>query len=117
MRRTVRNHHKSQEIKTYDIKYIMQDITNFRYIPSGTVDAKYLAKGTIYRNMAQKELSEWIRWSHSSAKKYMNGLTPASMEIDGIAGWYVRNFYNSESVMSDNFRKRTVDLVKEQVNN
>lgn len=123
-RRTIRNGHRSQEIKTDDIEFITQNIKESRYIPKGTSDAKYLAQGTIeankiqaYREPAQKELSDWIRWSNSSAKKYMNGLTPASMGINGIAGWYVRNFYDRNSVLSNDFRERTIEVVKKQVKN
>jgi hypothetical protein len=37
------------------------------------------------------------------------------MEIEGIAGFYVRNFYNRKSVLSNSFRGTTVDTVTNQV--
>jgi hypothetical protein len=37
------------------------------------------------------------------------------MEIKGIAGLFVRNFYDRESVLKESFRKQTVDIVAKQV--
>jgi hypothetical protein len=37
------------------------------------------------------------------------------MEIEGLAGWLVRNFYDKESVMTEDFRKKGLDKVKTQV--
>jgi len=37
------------------------------------------------------------------------------MEIQGFAGWFVRNFYNRESVLKKSFRDQTVDVVANQV--
>jgi hypothetical protein len=37
------------------------------------------------------------------------------MEIGGIAGFYVRNFYDRKSVLSKSFRETTLDTVAKQV--
>ncbi len=37
------------------------------------------------------------------------------MEIEGVAGWLVRNFYGRESVMTKDFREKGLDKVKAQV--
>ena len=37
------------------------------------------------------------------------------MDITGLAGWYVRNFYGSSDVLSKDFRKATVERAKKQV--
>lgn len=47
--------------------------------------------------------------------KHRDGLTTASMEIEGIAGWLVRNFYDKETVTTKDFREKGLDKVKEQV--
>ena len=39
----------------------------------------------------------------------------ASMEIEGIKAWYLRNFYNKADVMKNSFREKSIDAVKEQV--
>lgn len=37
------------------------------------------------------------------------------MEIEGIAGWVVRNFYDKNSVMKNNFRDKNIENVVDQV--
>ena len=131
-RRTVRNNYLGQEIKTEDLKYITKHDTrqcliqavspHGFYFPNYSPQGKYLQEGTIeanrmqaFRNPAQEELANWIRWSGKEAKQYRNGLTPESMEIKGIAGLFVRNFYNPQSVLKKDFRDQTVDIVAKQV--
>lgn len=131
-RRTVRNNFLDLEIKADDIKYITKHDTrscliptvspHSFYFPNNSPQGKYLREGTIeanrtqaFRDPAQEELANWIRWSNKEAKKYRNGLTAESMEITGIAGLYVRNFYNRQSVLKKGFREQTVDIVAKQV--
>jgi hypothetical protein len=63
-----------------------------------------------FRDDAQRELANCIRLSRSDALKYRYGLTTESMEITGIAGWYVRNFMGTEDVMEQTFRNKGIDL-------
>lgn len=131
-RRTVRSNFLGQEIKTEDLKYITKhearqclvqtESPHSFYFPNSSPQGKYLQEGTIeanrkqaFRDTAQEELANWIRWSNKEAKQFRNGLTPESMEIGGIAGFYVRNFYNRQSVLLKSFRERTVDGVAKQV--
>jgi hypothetical protein len=37
------------------------------------------------------------------------------MELDGFPGWLLRNFYDQENVMKNNFREQGIDKVKNQV--
>ena len=37
------------------------------------------------------------------------------MEIEGFPGWLLRNFYDQENVMKNNFREQGIDKVKTQV--
>ena len=131
-RRTVRDNYLDQEIKSDDIKFITKHDSPSCLIPTmfphsfffsnNSPQGKYLQEGTIeanrtqaFRDTAQEELANWIRWSSKEAKQYRNGLTPESMEIKGIAGLFVRNFYNRESVLKKSFREQTVDIVAKQV--
>ncbi len=132
-RRTVRSGYTDQEIKAEDLKYITKHdaksctVPNVPsphsfYFPNTSPQGKYLQEGTIeanrkqaFRDPAQEELANWIRWSNKEAKQHRNGLTPESMEIKGFAGWYVRNFYDRESVLKKSFREQTVDIVSKQV--
>jgi len=133
-RRTVRGDYLDEEIKADDIKYITKHepclsgiltppSPHSFYFPKNSQQGKYLREGTIeanrtqaFRNAAQEELANWIRWSNKEAKQYRNGLTPESMEIKGFAGLYVRTFYNRQSVLKKSFREQTVDMVSKQVN-
>jgi hypothetical protein len=131
-RRTVRSNFLDQEIKGDDLKYITKHDTrpclvqvpspHSFYFPNNSAQGKYLQEGTIEANRtqasrdpAQEELANWIRWSNKDAKQYRNGLTPESMEIKGIAGLFVRSFYDRQSVLKKSFRDQTVDVVAKQV--
>jgi hypothetical protein len=122
-RRTVRKNMLREQIKPADIAYITSnDREHILYFPKGTQEARYLENGTIeanrvqaWRNPAQEELANWIRWSDAEARKYRNGLTPESMEIGGFSGWYVRHFFTQKSTLEKGFRQKTVQMVAEQV--
>ena len=131
-RRTVRNNFSDREISADDLKYItLHDKRPYLvdvpmphgfYFPNRSAQGKHLQEGTIeanrkqaFRDPAQQELANRIRWSNKEAEEHRNGLTPDSMEITGIAGLYVRHFYNRKSVLSKSFRETTVDTVTRQV--
>jgi hypothetical protein len=131
-RRTVRSNFLDQEIRGDDLEYITKHDTrqclvqvkspHSFYFPNNSIQGKYLQQGTIeanrtqaFRDPAQEELANWIRWSNKEAKEYRNGLTPESMEIKGIAGFFVRSFYDRQSVLKKSFRDQTVDVVAKQV--
>lgn len=131
-RRTVRSGYTGQEIKPEDLKYVTKhdaksckvlDVPSPHtfYFPNNSPQGKYLQEGTIAANRAQafhdpaqEELANWIRWSNKEAKQFRDGLTSESMEIKGFAGWYVRNFYNRESILKKSFREQTVDIASKQ---
>ena len=131
-RRTVRSNYLDQEMKGDDIKFITKHDTrscliptvspHSFYFPNTSPQGKYLQEGTIeanrkqaFRDPAQEELANWIRWSNKEGKIHRNGLTPESMEIKGIGGLLVRNFYDQQSVLKKSFREQTVDIVAKQV--
>ena len=122
-RRTVRSNYLSDLLKTEDQKFLFQNEQDyFTFIPNGAKEFDYLNEETLnankiqtYRDAAEKELSEWIRFSTKDAEKYCDGLTTGSMEIEGISGWVVRNFYDKEDVMKNNFRDKNIETVLQQV--
>lgn len=122
-RRTVRKNYLQKEISTKDFNFVTDyNNINFHFIPAHSSHGKYLAEGTIeankvqaFRQDAQEELSKWIRWSSKDALRYRDGLTSESMEITGISGWFVRNFYDRESVLAVDFRNKTIEEVEDQV--
>lgn len=121
-RRTVRSDYTNDVIRGEDIQAVTDKSPAFAYFARDTNPARYLAEATIeanrkqsYRDPAQEELADWIRWSKKDQERLRNGLTPAGMEITGIAGWYVRSFYNRDSVLKKGFRETAVKQVIERV--
>ncbi len=131
-RRTVRNNYLNQEMKADDIKFITKHDArscliptaspHSFYFPNTSPQGKYLQEGTIeanrkqaFRDPAQEELANWIRWSNKEGRTHRNGLTPESMEIKGMGGLFVRSFYDRASVLKKSFREQTVDIVAKQV--
>jgi hypothetical protein len=122
-RRTVRSHYLDEPLKKEDLSFLVgEDAKSFYFIPGDLKESEWLREQTIeanrtqtYRDSAQKELSQWIRFSNREAFSNRDGLTTASMEIGGMAGWVLRNFYDSSDVMTQKFRDQTVDTVRQQV--
>jgi hypothetical protein len=123
-RRTLRTDFSRRELGSADFSHLTQGLPGFHFFPCASAEARHLASGSVEamrtqvaRDNAQAELARWIRWSDEDAERHMDGLTAASMEIEGIAGWYVRHFYTPDDVMGVTFRARTVDSAAAQAAN
>lgn len=122
-RRTVRSNYLGDNLKKEDLDYLIKDDSDaIIYFPNTSKEHKYLNEQTIeankiqsYRDDAQGELANWIRFSNKDVEKYRDGLTVASMEVEGITAWALRNFYNKEKVMKKNFREQSIDKVIKEV--
>jgi hypothetical protein len=122
-RRTVRSGFSSEVLKKDDLTYLINSEPEFiHYLPATSKESQFIGEQTIeanrlqaYRNPAQQELADWIRFSSKDADQYRDGLTTASMEIEGFSGWVVRNFYDKDNVMKKDFRERGIDNVKQAV--
>ncbi|MFM9910124.1 MAG: Acg family FMN-binding oxidoreductase [Chitinophagaceae bacterium] len=122
-RRTIRSNYLSDTLKKDDSSYLLKEETDFiHYLPNTSKQHHWLNEQTIeanriqaYRDAAQSELANWIRFSSKDAEKNNDGLTLASMEIEGISGWYLRNFYDKKEVMKKKFREQSIDKVVKQV--
>lgn len=122
-RRTVRSNYLSDVLKNADLTYLVNDESDFiHYIPNTVRECHRLNEHTLEasriqstRDTAQRELADWIRFSSEDAATHRDGLTTASMEIDGIPGWALRNFYGKSDVLKAGFKDRSIDTVKEQL--
>lgn len=122
-RRTVRSDFLSEVLKKEDVAYLANAEPEFiHYLPVTSKESQFINAQTIeanrlqsYRDAAQQELADWIRFSSKDAEKYRDGLTTAGMEIEGFSGWVVRNFYGKDKVMKNDFREAGLDKVKKQV--
>ncbi len=122
-RRTIRSNYLSDALKIEDSSYLTKEETDcIYYIPNTSKEHQWLNEQTIeanriqsYRDAAQNELANWIRFSSKDATQHLDGLTLAGMEIEGIPGWYLRNFYGKKDVMNKSFRQQSIDKVVKQV--
>lgn len=123
LRRTIRSKYLNEILKKEDSLYLMEGETDFiHYLPNTSKEHKWLNEQTIeanrlqaYRDAAQSELANWIRFSNKDATAQLDGLTLAGMEIEGIPGWYLRNFYDKKDVMKNSFRDQSINKVVKQV--
>lgn len=56
-----------------------------------------------------------MRWSDADARAHRSGFTPESLEITGLAGWYVRHFMNRKAVLGKRFRAQSIARVRQQL--
>jgi hypothetical protein len=122
-RRIIRSNYLSDVLKKEDVAYLANNETGFiHYIPNSSAEHQWLKEQTIeanrmqaYREDAEKELANWIRFSSKDARAHCDGLTTASMEIEGVKAWFLRNFYGKADVMKNGFRDKSIDSVRKQV--
>ncbi|MFD1469517.1 Acg family FMN-binding oxidoreductase [Hymenobacter caeli] len=121
-RRTVRTGFRSEPLAPADVRALTAGEPGYHFFrrdsPQGQwLDAQTLAanRQQTYRDAAEQELSRWVRFSDQEAARHRDGLTPASMEIGGVAGWWVRHFYTPATVMKASFREAGLANVAEQV--
>ena len=124
-RRTVRKQLLQTPIREEDINHLVGNNKNaVFYYPLNSNEGSYIRqanllanKAQVYREDAQTELAQWIRWSKREASEYCNGLTPESMEMEGIVRWYAQHFFSKDDVLGKTFKNETIKLVEEQVQN
>jgi nitroreductase len=122
-RRTMRGGFSRETLRKEDLAPLVAGEPEFvHYLPATSKEAGFINEQTIeanrlqaYRDPAQQELANWIRLSSADAREKRDGLTTGSMEIDGMAGWAVRNFYGKADVMKASFRERGIDQVRAEV--
>lgn len=92
------------------------------FFARGSSEAAWCAEATVAaasaqaaRDAAQAELAEWIRFRPAAQRAARDGLTPATMGITGLAGFYVTWLYDRETVMGQGFRDAGVARTAAQV--
>lgn len=120
-RRSLRKNHLSMNIDEKHLDKIIQN-KRAKFFPKNSQQSKIIEALTLSATELQiknrkimKELSEWIRWDTEEIKMHQDGLTPETMEISGLPGFWVKMFYDKSSVMTESFAERTIALTKEQL--
>ncbi len=123
LRRTIKSNMQSRQLLKQDISAFEKEAgSNLYYFPKGSRHADIMEKEAVDNfkiqsesDKAQEELACWIRFKNSAIEKYRDGITSYSMEINGLAGWYVRNFMDKKNVMGKSFRQKGIEKTIEQV--
>lgn len=118
-RRTLRTGRLAKTLSAEDTGKLPKE---FHFFSPSPLEGHYLAECTIEANRAQaqrdavqQELANWIRFPDSGARGHRDGLTPESMEIKGLAGWYARHFMRCAHVMTQSFKDQGNDQVRAEV--
>ena len=121
-RRTVRNGFSRKPLRNDTLEKLLHGIPGVRFIAKDSDEGRSITEavsGAVVQqngdDAAMRELSEWIHWKTSEAEQRRDGLTPATMDIDGIAGLIARLFFSRKTVMGKSFRGKAVDIAREQL--
>jgi len=123
MRRTVKGGMLPRELSMEDVKAFEQKSgPGLYYFPRKSRHARFMEEQAIENftiqtrnDNAQEELSRWIRFKDKDVEKFRDGLSVKSMEINGIAGWYVKNFMDKRDVTGKRFRQKGIEKTIKQV--
>ncbi len=122
-RRTVRSGYLGTPLRKEDLDILVEKESEFiHFLPTSSKESQTINQLTIeanqlqsWRDPAQRELAEWIRFSSREAAQYRDGLTTAGMEVSGLQGWVLRNSYGEKQVLGKSFREQSIDKVRQQV--
>ena len=91
------------------------------YFAKGTTHADHMAEQAVANYIIQmespaavKELAKWTRLKDSTIKEHRDGLTPAGMEIQGLARWYVKYLMDPEDVTGQTFIDKGIEKTQQQ---
>lgn len=121
-RRTLRKGYCNAPLSARDVAALTRALgPRARWLARGTKESERLAGCAVeafrqqtWSDSAQSELARWIRFGDSEAERAGDGLTPRTMEVGGVAGFYMRHFMDAGAVMTKRFRDAGVDVVAEQ---
>jgi hypothetical protein len=121
-RRTLRKNYSQELLESSSLHQLLTAAGDATFYARESPTGRRLADVTLaaYRQQtsnddAQNELAHWVRFSSRDEEKMCDGLTPATMEIEGIVGWYVRHFWDPSEVMNRSFRNGGVESTVEQL--
>lgn len=121
-RRILRTPYDTMQISNEIIETLISEKDeNIHFISAKSTKGEYIKKKTIEaytrqaRNIdAQDELSRWIRFSNAEAKEKRDGLTTSGMEINGVTGFFVRNFFNPADSKKESFVSKGIEKTRTQ---
>jgi len=94
------------------------------YFPRESKEGEWITRSLIKANRKQafddekqKELADWLRFSRSEVSKRRDGLTAEMLGMSGIVKFFWYSFMSKKSALSESFRSKGVENVRNQVNN
>ncbi len=121
-RRTLRTGHRPDPLAAGDLAALLAVAgPGTAFFPRASPEGRRLAEATVegmrqqtWRDAAQRELSSWIRFRDEEARRRADGLTVASMEAKGLAGFVMGRFFDAGSVMGKSFREKGIEQCARQ---
>jgi hypothetical protein len=116
-RRTLKHGLRPETIRADDLAILSDPLGGrLHYFARGTRHAECLRQGTVEnfraqsrRDETQIELTDWLRLSRTEARRHRDGLTVEGMEIQGVAGWFVRSFVKPSDFLKPSYREKSID--------
>jgi len=122
-RRTLRLPFHTADIRDEEVNKIVADDGQTCFFTASMPQGRFLAEQTLsaYRQQAlnraaQRELARWARFSDRDVRLRHDGLTTAGMEINGVKGVVVRNFFKPADVEKSKFVRAGIQMTEKQVN-
>lgn len=124
-RATNRKPYEKKDLHPSHLKELKKLLPDYlAYFPRESKEGEWIAKSLIeanrkqaFDNEKQKELAEWLRFSRSEASKSGDGLTAEMLGMSGIVKFFWYTFMSRKSALSESFRNKGVENVRNQVNN
>lgn len=121
-RRTIKSHLSGRQLTPGDVNTFSRLADgHLFYFAKGTTHADHMAEQAVANYIIQmkntaavREMAKWTRLKDRTIKKHRDGLTPAGMEIQGLAGWYVRHVMNPADVTGQTFIDKGIEKIQHQ---
>ena len=121
-RRTVKSQLSDRELTAEDVTaFTRLTDDHLFYFPAGTRHAGLMAEQAVENYILQmknretvQEMSRWTRLKNADIFTHRDGLTPDGMEIQGLAGWYVRHFMDPADVAGPVFINKGIEKIGHQ---
>ncbi len=122
-RRTLRSGHLQRPLPAADLRRLLALAgPDAAFHPLASAEGRRIAEATVEamrqqtgRDAAQQELAGWIRFRDEEVRRHADGLTVASMEASGLAGFAMRHFFDAGSAMGRTFRAKGIEQCARQV--
>lgn len=124
VRRTLRVPFHIVDIRKEEVERMLGDDRQTSFFAASTAEGRFIAKQTLsaYRQQSmnrevQAEFARWVRFSDRDVRLRQDGITTAGMQINGIKGFVVRNFFNPADAEKKQFVQAGIQTTERQVNN